>query len=127
MKGMLLAAAGALAAVILSSAPSEARQFRGGSAPAVGQQGFACDGFVRDGRSFHSGDGTRDHRRRAICNSDVVMAVDGGEWALYNNRTWDSDSYNDWWHDRPDRAYPAWMRHNEGCQRMWFAGDTLRC
>jgi hypothetical protein len=125
MKSMLLAAAGALAAVVLSSAPAQGREFRGGSAPVVGQQGFACNGFVRDGRSFHSGDRMRD--RRAVCNSDVVMDVYGGEWALYNNRTWDSDSYNDWWHDRPDRAYPAWMRHNEGCQRMWFAGDTLRC
>ena len=30
-------------------------------------------------------------------------------------------------HDRPDRAYPAWMRHNEGCPRQWYAADTLRC
>lgn len=125
MKSMLLAAAGALAAVVLSSAPSQARNFRS-SGQIVGQQGFACDNLIRSGRSFHGDDRMRD-RRRAVCNSDVVMDVYGGEWALYNNRTWESDSYNDWWHDRPDRAYPAWMRHNEGCQRMWFAGDTLRC
>jgi hypothetical protein len=64
---------------------------------------------------------------RRACNSDVVMDWYGGEWALYNNRSWEPDSYNDWWNDRPDRAYPAWMRHNQDCQRKWFAGDTLRC
>jgi hypothetical protein len=65
--------------------------------------------------------------RRNICRNQVVMDWYGGEWALYNNRSWAPDSYNDWWHDRPDRAYPAWMRHNEGCSRQWYAADTLRC
>ena len=51
----------------------------------------------------------------------------GGEWALYNNRTWEADSYNDWWHDRPERAYPAWMRRNQDCARQWYSGDTLTC
>ena len=64
---------------------------------------------------------------REVCRSDVVMDWYGGQWVLYNNRSWDPDSYNDWWHDRPDRAYPAWMRHNEGCTRQWYAADTLRC
>jgi hypothetical protein len=51
----------------------------------------------------------------------------GGEWARWNNRTWEANSYNDWWHDRPDRAYPAWMRRNQDCMRRWYAGDTLGC
>lgn len=53
--------------------------------------------------------------------------VNGGEWARYNNQSWQSDSFNDWWHDRPDRAYPAWMRSNQNCARQWYAGSTLRC
>lgn len=53
--------------------------------------------------------------------------VNGGEWALYNNQSWQSDGFNDWWHDRPDRAYPAWMRNNQNCARQWYAGSTLRC
>ena len=126
MKSMLLAAGVAVAAVALSTAPTQAREFHG-SGQIVGQQGFACDNLVRDGRSLRVGDRMRDRRRRAVCNSDAIMDVYGGEWALYNNRSWEADSYNDWWHDRPDRAYPAWMRHNQDCQRMWFAGDTLRC
>ena len=68
-----------------------------------------------------------DHRRVDRCRSDVVMDWYGGEWALYNNRSFAPDSYNDWWHDRPDRAYPAWMRHNRDCQRQWFSGDVLSC
>jgi hypothetical protein len=66
-------------------------------------------------------------RPRARCRSEVVMDWYGGEWALYNNRSFAPDSYNDWWHDRPDRAYPAWMRNNRNCQRQWFGGDVLRC
>jgi hypothetical protein len=53
--------------------------------------------------------------------------VNGGEWARYNNPSFQSDSYNDWWHDRPDRAYPAWVRNNQNCARQWYAGNTLRC
>ena len=53
--------------------------------------------------------------------------VNGGQWAQYNNPAFKSDSYNDWWHDRPDRAYPAWMRNNKNCERQWYAGATLRC
>jgi hypothetical protein len=133
MKSMLLAAGAALAAMVLSASPGEARQI-GGSGETSGrvfnQPRFACQDLVRDGRSIRIDgllDGRDRRRMRAICNSDTIMDVYGGEWALYNNRTWEPDSYNDWWHDRPDRAYPAWMRHNQDCQRMWFAGDTLRC
>ena len=53
--------------------------------------------------------------------------VNGGEWARYNNQSFASDGFNGWWHDRPDRAYPAWMRNNQDCSRQWFAGNALRC
>jgi hypothetical protein len=80
---------------------------------------------MRDGRSGGRLRGSA--RDQLLCNTDVAMAWYGGEWALYNNRSWEADSYNDWWHDRPDRAYPAWLRRNQDCQRQWFSGDTLRC
>lgn len=51
----------------------------------------------------------------------------GGEWAEYNNRGWAPDSYNEWWHDRPDRAYPAWMRRNQDGPRPWYSGSVLTC
>ena len=68
------------------------------------------------------------HRRR---RSDTVVVGDlgyyGGEWALYNNRSFESDRYNDWWHDRPDRAYPRWMSNNQDCQRQYWTGSGWRC
>jgi hypothetical protein len=75
-------------------------------------------------RSHHDGE---DRGFRGGRCGDVVMEWYGGEWARYNNRSWDSDSYNDWWHDQPLRAYPHWVTTNQDCQRRWFAGDVLRC
>jgi hypothetical protein len=57
----------------------------------------------------------------------TVPQIYGGEWALHNNRGWAPDSYNDWWHDRPDRAYPRWTRTNQNCERIWWSGSGWRC
>ena len=51
----------------------------------------------------------------------------GGEWARWNNRTFESDSYNDWWHDQPWRAYPRWMTQNLGCDRRWYSASSTGC
>jgi hypothetical protein len=120
MTRMLLAAAGALAAIALSTAAqaqdSHGSRHHRGAFTGVPSD-LSCAGAVRGDRA----------RGRANCNSDVLMDVYGGEWALYNNRSWSPESYNDWWHDRPERAYPAWMRRNQDCSRQWYSGDTLRC
>ena len=74
--------------------------------------------------------GRREHRRGGRRNNNVVvgdLGYYGGEWALYNNRSFESDSYNDWWHDRPDRAYPRWMSNNQDCQRQYWTGSGWRC
>ena len=79
-----------------------------------GSQPGSAFGYGSHGRSSRGGDGGG-------------VWVNGGEWARHNNQAFQSGSYNDWWHDRPDRAYPAWMRNNQNCQRQWYAGNTLRC
>jgi hypothetical protein len=132
MKMILLAAAGAIAAAAISL-PAAAHDESSGRTSRhgdfAGQQTFSC--FGQGGTNVLVGDRHGDMRQhrdgRRGCNSNVVMDWYGGEWALYNNRSWEPDSYNDWWHDRPDRAYPAWMRRNQDCQRMWYSADTLRC
>jgi hypothetical protein len=43
------------------------------------------------------------------------------------NRSFDPDKWNDWWHERPDRAYPRWMSRNQDCSRRWYSGDVLTC
>jgi hypothetical protein len=116
----------ALAAFTVSTASAQAEPLTGNpTAPAdrFGASPLLRGDLCRDFRTDRNGD----RRRFDRCRSDVVMDWYGGEWAYYNNRSFAPDSYNDWWHDRPDRAYPAWMRHNRDCQRQWFSGDVLRC
>lgn len=106
------------------------------AAPAAGQSGGAGDAL--GGTQFSEGssvaqhpDGRRDDRRhrrhRRGGDTVVVMDWNGGEWARYNNQSWRSESYNDWWHDRPDRAYPRWMQNNQKCERIWWGGGGWRC
>src|SRR5947209_442004 len=56
-----------------------------------GSPGFRGD-VCRDSRRDR--DGER-RRGRDVCRSEVVTDWYGGEWALYNNRSWAPDSYND--------------------------------
>jgi len=88
-----------------------------------------CD-FSDGGRRHHRGDdGFRDGRshRGSVGCAGLGWGYYGGEWALYNNRSWESDSYNDWWHDRPDRAFPRWVQNNQNCERIWSSGAGWRC
>jgi hypothetical protein len=136
---MMLLAAAAAAAISLPAAAQaqqlagtgipDAKSSIGNLAPSFGQSvvpGFnrcsARDGFRHD-RDDRRG---RRNRGSSGCGT-VVMDWYGGEWALYNNRSWEPDSYNDWWHDRPDRAYPRWMSRNQDCARRWYSGDVLTC
>ena len=108
----------------------------------AGAQRWSDPGFVaaanvtvhRGGTAHRPGTfvGRRDDRRfnrRHRGEVDVGYALYGGEWALYNNRSWEAESYNDWWHSRPDRAFPRWvMQNRRACDRgEWYSGDTLRC
>lgn len=123
MTRMLLAATGSIA-IALSAGGAQAQEWSGhhdGAFVGVPQAPSAQGRFRHD--CF--GDRRCDFNRRG--NADVVLDWYGGEWTRWNNRTWEANSYNDWWHDRPDRAYPAWMRRNQDCIRRWYAGDTLGC
>lgn len=66
-------------------------------------------------------------------HSRHVHVGDGfGGWGYYDgdydaNRSFAEDKWNDWWHDRPDRAYPAWMRRNQDCARPWYSASELTC
>jgi len=45
------------------------------------------------------------------------------------NRSFDPDKWNDWWHERPERAFPRWVWRNQNCteDRMWWSGAGWRC
>lgn len=116
----LLALAAALA-VITSPAQAQHRP-----QPGTEMGSTHSDDFRDRDRCFDGRAGDRRHSR-SFCGTNVVMDWYGGEWALYNNRSWAPDSYNDWWHEEPWRAYPAWMKRSQDCSRQWYSGDTLRC
>jgi hypothetical protein len=137
MRPQLLGVIAAVAAIALPATPAVAGSskapFAGfGSAPAfAGVQSGVPVRIHRGSGNRHGHDGDR-HRRHRSDRGDTIVVGDGwgwsdGQWALYNNRSWESDSYNDWWHDQPWRAYPRWMSQNLGCDKRWYSGDILRC
>ena len=134
----LLSAAVLPAASTLSTAPAAAQHnvaigIPNAKSPDMLGSSFAGRDFAICGRGdFGDRDGHHGHRDgRVNCVVDSYAYADG-EWALYNNRSWNSDSYNDWWHDRPDRAYPRWVqeqRSRGSCDpdRMWWSGSGWHC
>jgi hypothetical protein len=133
---MLLGGAAAVAAIAAPAGSAAAERW---SDPAFiaaagvtvhrGTPRAVSDPSPHAGRIGRVDDGDRDrrrHRRRHV-DIDYVTSVYGGEWALYNNRSWEPSSYNDWWHERPDRAFPRWMQANQGCERQYWTGAGWRC
>jgi hypothetical protein len=121
MDRLFVTGAAAIAALCLSASPAAA-QF--GAAPGVSASPGASVTVHRGTDPGHDG-----RKRRSSGPVVVVGGPFGGNegWALYNNRTWEPDSFNDWWHDRPDRAYPRWVQNNQNCDRMWWGGGVWRC
>ena len=136
MDAKLLAAAVLGAAVAFSAAPIQAQQF-GGVPFSHARPGLRGEPPAR--RDFACGDVDRRHMRGDVrrdarfgCRFGDGFAYADGDWALYNNRAFASDSYNDWWNDRPDRAFPRWVQeqHARGtCEpdRMWWSGSGWHC
>ena len=109
-----LAFTAASLAIVLPAAPalaepSQPMAFSGSDAPTLNRG--------RDGRR----DGDRRDRRR---RGDTILFYDRD---YQGDTAWRSTSFNDWWHEKTERSYPRWMQNNAGCERHWYAGDTLRC
>ena len=117
---MLLATAMALAVTAIPVEPASA-EIRSSHGVRIHSGGD----FDRSRDRFGDFDDRRD-RRRHRGDTDVILNSWGGEWALYNNRSFEPDSYNDWWHDRPDRSFPRWMSSGS-CDRQWWSGGGWRC
>ena len=117
MRGLTLGIAALLVAVPL--APAQA----------LDRDGVRSGGSVRVHSGFGGGDrhdGRRDHRRRDRGQGDVFIS-DWGYDDWDGGRAWESSSYNDWWHDRTDRAFPRWVQNNQNCERVWSSGSGWRC
>jgi hypothetical protein len=76
--------------------------------------------------TIHSGmTGSRDRNFRRHRNGDGSVLIYDRDYQ--GDSMWRSDSFNDWWHDNPSRAYPHWMLGNQNCERQWYQGNVLRC
>ena len=127
MKAVLLVAAASLAAATIPASPTEA-QFASGTTQHRSGQFVSPRSFDRDFcRDFRRHDG--DHRRSRDCVflGGNLGYLDYGDYDA--NRSFDPDKWNDWWHERPDRAYPRWVRENHDCNpdRMWWSGSGWHC
>jgi hypothetical protein len=124
-----LAAVAAVAATAPASAGTPEEPFVGvpNVNATVGTLGWAQPGFVIGPGGHPSFNGGHFDRRGRSSGSGNGVWINGGQWAQYNNEAFKSEGYNDWWHNNPERAYPAWMRNNQDCARQWYAGSTLRC
>jgi hypothetical protein len=145
MRLILLGIAAAVAA--LSSVPALAQAPRGGWSAAGASSGGS---FGRDNRvNVHRGQGSvsvlgedrgrfgrggfggfgGDHRDGP--RYDDHRADFGDVYLPYRDyrgdTLWRSDSFNDWWHERPDRAVPHWVRANSNCERLYWMGGGWRC
>ena len=132
MDRVLLAAAASLAAFAVQAAPAGAQQagmaFTDSRPPQFAVGTPQVRDFNRCGSAHRGHHGMRGDRG---CDGAFGWSYVDGQWALYNNRSWDSDSYNDWWHDRPDRACPRWDQEQRGgpCpeDRRWWSGSGWHC
>lgn len=64
--------------------------------------------------------------------SNVATFGDYELRSSYDDRDWAPQSANDWWHDRPDRAFPRWVLEQQArgtCDpdRMWWSGSGWHC
>ena len=73
------------------------------------------------------------HRRHVHVPNPVFVGGYGPGYYDYGdydaNRGFDPDKWNDWWHERPERAFPRWVWRNQNCteDRMWWSGAGWRC
>jgi hypothetical protein len=96
-----------------------------------GDAGSGGGAFITDSRHHRHDRRHRDDRRdrRDFDRDGFAPWGFGYSNDFDGNRGFDPDKYNDWWHERPWRAYPRWVRSNRDCEpdRMWQGGGVWRC
>jgi hypothetical protein len=115
--------------MVLSS-PASAQGWQGaaiGAGPAF-PAGPSTAGAGFGFPSRHHWDGDRRHGdRRGPRGFDGAIYAGGWDRDYQGDTAWRPGSFNDWWHDRPDRAFPRWMRNNQSCDRQYWTGAGWTC
>jgi hypothetical protein len=122
MHRLLLTAAAAATALIVTG-PAAAQSFAGSSSGSWGSHSFVGVPANSNVAGVHV------HRRHGGGFAGAGYYSSGyNDYGDYDaNRSFDPEKWNDWWHDRPDRAFPRWMGRNQDCARRWYSGDVLTC
>ena len=115
MRIILLAASASLAAFAVA-VPAQAQ-----SSTAGAFIGVPPVNIHRGGGDFRR-DFDRRRHHRGFDNGVVYI-----DREYQGDTLWRPDSFNDWWHERPDRSMPRWMQNNQNCQRLWWSGGNWRC
>jgi hypothetical protein len=131
MRRLLLFATVSLAATGIATPPAQADNRVGIGIPdAKAPPVFGAQPIVHRGFRQHGDRDRHDRRHRRDHGDDGFV---GGYWAYTQdfdgNRSFDPDRWNDWWHERPWRAYPRWVQTNDNCapDRMWWSGSGWHC
>jgi len=111
MRALLISVAVTIAGIAVPASPATAEGFEFVGMPSTS----AHSGF---------GGGFRHDRRRNRGFDGAILYYDR---EYQGDTAWRAESFNDWWHERPDRSYPAWVLRNQDCQRKWWSGDSLTC
>jgi hypothetical protein len=124
MRFILLSAVLAVALPAFPATAQDGSPAPGGWSAVLLSAVHAPDVRIHRGHDGRRGDGDRrDRRRFRDRHGDTFFA-----YRDYQGDTlWRSDSFNDWWHDRPDRAFPRWVAGNAKCERLWWSGSGWRC
>ncbi len=121
----LVLVAAAIAVAVPSAAEAQRPGGSGFSSAGAGSGASARD-RMRDNPDFGRDDRDDRHDRRR--RGHVILLGGYGGYADRDiDRSWQPDSFNDWWHERPHRSHPAWMSRNENCERMYWSGGGWRC
>ena len=116
-----------LAAAAIAATPATAQNLVGGMSRVDRPPPFIGPPIMPP----HRGDGPRDHRRHGHDDDGFAYGYAGYYYPsdFDGNRSWDPDRWNDWWHERPERAFPRWVWRNQNFteDRMWWSGAGWRC
>ena len=136
MPRMLLGLAASAAAVIIAPAPASAERwsdpsFIAAASVAVHRGDGVSSGKNWGGQGHHSRryrqwtDGNRGRHRDRGGRFDKSLFL--GDYGYYeDNPAWQSEGYNDWWHDRPSRSMPRWTQNNQNCGEHPVLPDRRR-
>ena len=121
LTGFLLAAALAMPAT-----SQTVRTHRGGSSDGMSHRGSSHGFPIRFAQPMPPG-------YPPIADSGYGHQYPVGSYGYGGGYAYPGDGHlgftfdNDWWHDRPDRAFPRWVSNNQSCQRIWWSGGGWRC